>query len=113
MTTLVKDLDAALIENFEAQLRGSIILPLDKTYYATRKVFNAMIDKHPGMFVKCVDAADVMYAVNFGRENNLLIAVRGGGHNGGGLGLCDDGMVIDLHLGSWHTKQNPVSPQLK
>lgn len=96
MTTLIKDLDAALIENFAAQLRGKIILPQDKTYNDTRKVYNAMIDKHPGMFVQCVDAADVMYAVNFGRENNLLIAVRGGGHNGGGLGLCDDGMVIDL-----------------
>ncbi len=96
MPTLVKDLDAALIENFAAQLRGNIILPHDKTYNDTREVFNAMIDKHPGMFVRCVDVADVMHAVNFGRENNLLIAVRGGGHNGGGLGLCDDGMVIDL-----------------
>ena len=55
-----------------------------------------MIDKHPGMFAMCVDVADVIAAVNFGRENNLLVAVRGGGHNGGGLGLCEDGMVIDL-----------------
>ncbi len=55
-----------------------------------------MIDKHPGMIVKCVDVADVISAVNFGRENNVLIAVRGGGHNAGGLGLCDEGMVIDL-----------------
>jgi hypothetical protein len=46
--------------------------------------------------VKCVDVADVMLAVNFGREHNLLVAVKGGGHNGGGLGLCDDGLVIDL-----------------
>ncbi len=57
-----------------------------------------MIDKYPGMFVKCADVADVIYAVNFGRENNLLVAVKGGGHNGGGLGLCDEGMVIDLSL---------------
>ena len=55
-----------------------------------------MIDKHPGMIVKCVDVADVITAVNFGRDYNLLTAVRGGGHNGGGLGLCDDGLVIDL-----------------
>ena len=55
-----------------------------------------MINKHPGMIVKCVDVADVIHAVNFGRENNLLVAVRGGGHNGGGLGLCDEGLVIDL-----------------
>ncbi|MEP6845825.1 MAG: FAD-binding protein [Panacibacter sp.] len=96
MPTLVKDLDTTVVEKFAAQLRGKIIMPSDKTYNDTRKVFNAMIDKHPGIFVQCVDAADVMYAVNFGRENNLLIAIRGGGHNGGGLGLCEDGLVIDL-----------------
>ena len=48
------------------------------------------------MIVKCADVADVIYSVNFGRENNLLVAVRGGGHNGGGLGICDGGLVIDL-----------------
>ncbi len=55
-----------------------------------------MINKKPGLFAMCVDVADVIAAVNFGRENNVLIAIRGGGHNGGGLGLCDDGLVIDL-----------------
>jgi hypothetical protein len=96
MTTLIKDLDNTVIENFATQLRGTIILPAHKDYNDSRKVFNAMIDKHPGMIVKCVDVADVMHAVNFGRENKLVIAVRGGGHNGGGLGLCEDGLVIDL-----------------
>ncbi len=96
MSTLVKDLDKEIIEKFTAQIRGTVILPADPTYNETCKVYNGMIDKRPGMFVKCVDVADVMHAVNFGRENNLLIAVRGGGHNGGGLGLCDDGLVIDL-----------------
>jgi FAD/FMN-containing dehydrogenase len=55
-----------------------------------------MINKKPGLFAMCVDVADVIASVNFGRENNVLIAIRGGGHNGGGLGLCDDGLVIDL-----------------
>lgn len=96
MTTLIKDLEVALIEKLATQLRGTIILPADKAYDDTRKVYNGMIDKHPGMIVKCVDVADVMHAVNFGRDNNLLVAVRGGGHNGGGLGLCDEGLVIDL-----------------
>jgi FAD/FMN-containing dehydrogenase len=96
MTKKVKDLDLNLIEELRTQLRGELILPSDKEYNDTRKVYNAMIDKHPGMFAKCVDVADVMHAVNFGREHNILIAVRGGGHNGGGLGLCDEGMVIDL-----------------
>lgn len=96
MSTSVKELDTSVIEKFAAQLRGKIILPRDNNYNDTRKVFNGMINKHPGMIVKCVDVADVMHAVNFGRENKLLIAVRGGGHNGGGLGLCEDGLVIDL-----------------
>lgn len=96
MKQAVKNLDSALIESLSSQLRGKIILPQDELYDETRKIYNAMIDKHPGMFVMCVDVADVLYAVNFGRENNLLVSVRGGGHNAGGLGLCDDGMVIDL-----------------
>lgn len=96
MTKAVKDLDASLIETLASQLRGKIILPKDDNYEETRKVYNGMIDKHPGMFVMCVDVADVIYAVNFGRENNLLVSIRGGGHNAGGLGLCDEGMVIDL-----------------
>jgi len=96
MTTQVKNLDEAVIEEFAAQLRGNIILPEDSNYDEARKVYNGMIDKHPGMIVKCVDVADVIYSVNFGREHDLLIAVRGGGHNAGGLGLCDGGLVIDL-----------------
>ena len=96
MPTIAKSLDASVIEEFASQIRGKIILPGDEIYDETRKVYNAMINKHPGIIVKCVDVADVIHAVNFGRENNLLVAVRGGGHNGGGLGICDDGLVIDL-----------------
>ncbi len=96
MKNLVKNVAPSEIEAFAAQLRGRIILPSDADYNDTRKVYNGMINKYPGMFVMCVDVADVIAAVNFGRENNLLIAIRGGGHNGGGLGLCDEGLVIDL-----------------
>jgi len=96
MKNLVKDLDVSIIEAFGTQIRGDLILPENSNYNNARKVFNGMIDKHPGMFVRCVDVADVIAAVNFGREQNLLIAIRGGGHNGGGLGLCEDGLVIDL-----------------
>ncbi len=95
-TYSVKDIDSSKIEKFASQLRGKIIMPADALYDETRKVFNGMIDKHPGMFVMCLDVADVIASVNFARENNLTIAIRGGGHNGGGLGLCDDGLVIDL-----------------
>ena len=92
----IKELDPTSIETFQSKLRGKIVLPLDADYNETRKVYNGMIDKHPGMFVMCVDVADVIAAVNFGRENDLLLAIRGGGHNGGGLGLCNEGLVIDL-----------------
>ncbi|PZX47777.1 FAD-binding oxidoreductase [Algoriphagus chordae] len=96
MATQLTDLDVTLLDNLSAQLKGKLVLSTDKEYDNTRKVFNGMIDKHPGMFVMCTDVADVVAAVNFARENKLALAIRGGGHNGGGLGLCDDGLVIDL-----------------
>jgi len=86
----------AKFEDFKAQIRGEVILPDNENYNEARKVYNGMIDKRPGMIVQCVDVADVISCVNYGREQNLLVAVRGGGHNGGGLGICDNGIVIDL-----------------
>ena len=86
----------AKFEEFKAQIRGEVILPDNENYNETRKVYNGMINKHPGMIIMCVDVADVIASVNYGRDNKLLVAVRGGGHNGGGLGICDDGIVIDL-----------------
>jgi FAD/FMN-containing dehydrogenase len=96
MSTAVENLEVSKIEEFASQLRGEIVMPSNANYNETRKVYNGMIDKHPGLIAMCVDVADVMAAVKFGRDNNLLIAVRGGGHNGGGLGICDNGLVIDL-----------------
>lgn len=96
MSNAVKDVKIAGIEKLASKIKGDVILPGDFNYDETRKVYNAMIDKRPAAVVQCVDTADVVQAVHFGRENNLLVAVRGGGHNGGGLGLCDDGLVIDL-----------------
>lgn len=95
-TYKVKDIDPSKIKKFVAQLRGKIVLPSDDNYNETRQIYNAMIDKRPGMFAMCADVADVIACVNFARENELTLAIRGGGHNGGGLGLCDDGIVIDL-----------------
>ena len=96
MKTIIRDLVGNKIETFTSQLRGEIVMPSDASYDDERKVYNGMMNKLPGMIVKCVDVADVIASVNFGRENNLLISVRGGGHNAGGLGLCDDGLAIDL-----------------
>jgi FAD/FMN-containing dehydrogenase len=86
------------ISTLKANLRGELIEPGDEGYDAARKVYNGMIDKHPLLIVRCADVADVIAAVNFGRENNVLVSIRGGGHNAGGLGVCDDGLVIDLSL---------------
>jgi FAD/FMN-containing dehydrogenase len=83
---------------FASAIRGQIILRNDATYDEERKVYNGMIDRKPGAIVKCRNVADVMTCVNFCRDNRILVAIRGGGHNGGGLGMCDDGIVIDMSL---------------
>jgi len=88
--------DKQAIQEFGESLRGELIVAGDAGYDEARKVYNAMINKSPAMIAKCFDVADVITSVNFGRENNMLISVRGGGHNAGGLGICDDGLVIDL-----------------
>ncbi len=89
-------IDDALVQELSSKLRGTIVLPESGEYDEEREVYNAMIDKYPAMIIKCADVADVIESVNFGRQNDLLVAVRGGGHNGGGLGMCDNGIVIDL-----------------
>ena len=80
----------------KANLRGGLIGPGDPGYDEARKVYNAMIDRRPRLIARCADVADVIAAVNFSRENKMLVSIRGGGHNAGGLGVCDDGLVIDL-----------------
>src|SRR2546425_10491937 len=84
------------IADFKRNLRGRLIEPGDADYDDARKVYNGMIHKKPRLIAQCVDVADVIQSVNFGRENDLLVSIRGGGHNAGGLGICDDGLVIDL-----------------
>jgi FAD/FMN-containing dehydrogenase len=88
--------DEKTIGALRASLRGGLIEPGDPGYAAARTVYNAMIDRRPRFIARCADVADVMAAVKFGREHKLLVAIRGGGHNAGGLGVCDDGLVIDL-----------------
>ncbi len=84
------------IAGLRSKIRGDIIQPGDPQYEIARKVYNGMIDKHPALIVRCVDAADVSSAVDFGCEQGLDIAVRGGSHNGPGFGTVEGGLVIDL-----------------
>lgn len=84
------------ISHLAVELRGKLIEPHHAEYDASRRVHNGMIDKHPAAIAYCVDVADVISAVKYASEHHLLVAVRGGGHSGAGLGLCDDGLVIDL-----------------
>jgi FAD/FMN-containing dehydrogenase len=88
--------DRAAVEALAADLRGRVVEPDAPDYDEARKLYNAMIDKRPALIAHCVDVADVIAAVNFGREAGLDIAIRCGGHNGPGLGSVDDGLMIDL-----------------
>src|ERR1700692_2534492 len=84
------------ITKFGQSLRGALIGRSHPDYDEARKLYNGMIDKRPLLIARCADTADVIAAVNFGRDNKLPVAIRGGGHNGPGLGSVDDGLVIDL-----------------
>jgi FAD/FMN-containing dehydrogenase len=104
MTTSTLDLTAT---NLRAQLAGEVLGPDDPGYDAARKIWNAMIDKHPSIIAKCGGVSDVMRAVTFARDHDLPIAIRGGGHSAAGLAMCDDGLVIDLT----HMKSIRVDPR--
>ena len=82
--------------NLGQKIRGNVITPSNGEYEAARKVYNGMIDRRPAAIARCVDVADVITAVNFARQEGITVAIRGGGHNGAGLGVCDQGLVIDL-----------------
>jgi FAD/FMN-containing dehydrogenase len=86
----------AAVDAFRSGLRGEVIDPQSPNYNAARKVYNGMIDRRPRLIARCADVADVIAAVNFARDQKMLVSIRGGGHNAAGLGVCDDGLVIDL-----------------
>jgi FAD/FMN-containing dehydrogenase len=89
-------LDAAALASFRKSFRGELVLPSDDAHEDARRVWNTAIDKRPALIARCSGAVDVVRAVDFAREHELVLAVRGGGHNVAGLGTCDGGMVIDL-----------------
>jgi FAD/FMN-containing dehydrogenase len=89
-------LDESVIDKLAAGLRGDLLRPSDHAYDAARKVWNGMVDKHPALIARCVGTADVVDCVRFAREHDLLVSVRGGGHNYAGKSVCDGGLMIDL-----------------
>ncbi len=89
-------LDEAVVEQFASRLRGELLRPGDAEYEEARQLWNGVIDKSPALIARCAGAEDVVASVNFARENDLLLAVRGGGHNVAGTASADGGLVVDL-----------------
>ena len=89
-------LPASKIEELKRQIQGEVLLPGEEAYESARRIWNATIDKRPGAIARCAGTPDVVQAVNFARDNGVLLAIRGGGHNIAGNALCDGGLVIDL-----------------
>jgi FAD/FMN-containing dehydrogenase len=90
------ELGADALRNLESGLRGEVLRPGHRDYDHARAVFNAMIDKHPALIIRCREVSDILRALDFAHRHDLVVAVRGGGHNVAGKAVCDHGMVIDL-----------------
>jgi len=105
----VKTIFPETLAALQSRLRGSVTLPGEEGYEAARTLWNAMIDRRPGLVVRCLGAADVMHAVRFARQEGLLLSVRGGGHNIAGSAVCESGLLIDLSL----MKSVQVDPQAR
>jgi hypothetical protein len=90
------DLPSSAVDDFASSLQGELIRPGDRGYEPARQIWNGMIDRRPALVARSAGAEDVVAAVNFARDNELLLAVRGGGHGVAGHALFDGGLVIDL-----------------
>jgi FAD/FMN-containing dehydrogenase len=89
-------LEETAVRQLQASLRGELLLPSTDRYDETRKVWNGVIDKRPALIARCAGAADVLAAVTFARDHDLLVSVRGGGHSVAGKAVCNGGLMIDL-----------------
>ena len=91
-----KSLSTHILAKLKSDLHGELITPTDDGYESARKIWNGMIDKKPGLIVRCKDVADITAAVNFSKEHNLLFSIRSGGHNVAGTAIAEGGLVVDL-----------------
>ncbi|HEX5163902.1 MAG TPA: FAD-binding oxidoreductase [Thermomicrobiales bacterium] len=91
-----RQLDDSRVKLLRERLRGALLQPEDPGYDAARAVYNAGVERYPALIVQCMTVADIAAGVNFAREHELLLAIRGGGHSVSGLGTCDGGIVLDL-----------------
>src|SRR5687767_15667312 len=91
-------IDAQEVERLRTRFRGALLRPDEEGYDEARRVWNGAIDRRPALIARCAGADDVVQAVRFAREHDLLISVRGGGHAVAGHAVCDDGLMIDLSL---------------
>ena len=89
-------LDNQTLDDLRARVRGQIVAPGDSNYDEVREIWNAMIDRRPGLIVRCTGTADVLQAIRFARRHQLLTSVRGAGHNIAGKSLHDGAFLIDL-----------------
>ena len=94
----MKQLQSEIVAGFKTQLRGNVLLPGDADYDEVRQIWNGMIDRRPALIARCTSAEDVVQSVKFARQHDLLVSIRGGGHNIAGNAVCDDGLMIDLSL---------------
>ena len=94
----IKSIPQDTIAALRGKLRGSVVSPGEDGYDAARSIWNAMVDRRPGLVVRCLGAADVIEAIKLANEEKLLVAVRSGGHNIAGNAVCDGGLMIDLSL---------------
>ncbi len=105
------DLQQDTLNNLKTRLRGDVLLPGDAGYDESRTVWNAMIERRPAFVVRCLGAADVVACVRFARENNLLLCIKGGGHNIAGLATADGAMMLDMSRmrGVWVDHQKRIA----
>src|SRR5579871_2121233 len=96
MTATGGTMENSVLHKFRGQVRGTVLCPGDEGYDAARAVWNARVDRRPGLILRCAGVADVIRGVQFARQNGMEFSIRGGGHNVAGWAVCEGGLMLDL-----------------